>query len=60
MADEKKRVVTLCGVQGCCPTATIDNETRTLEITDDAGGKVTLTEAEWRDALAKVQFDQQA
>ena len=34
------QVFTLCGVQGCCPTVTID---QTVVITDDNGGKVTLT-----------------
>lgn len=34
------KVFTLCGVQGCCPTVTID---QSVVITDDNGGKVTLT-----------------
>lgn len=39
------QVFTLCGVQGCCPTVTID-ETGVV-ITDDFGGKVTLKPAEF-------------
>ena len=32
---------TLCGVQGCCPTVTVNAEN--VVITDDFGGKVTLS-----------------
>ncbi len=35
------QTITLCGVQGCCPTVTVHAEN--VVITDDNGGKVTLT-----------------
>lgn len=38
------RTITLCGAQGCCPTATFTDSGVT--ITDDDGGKVTLTDAQ--------------
>ena len=47
----EERVITLCGVQGCCPTVEIsENE---VVIKDDFGGKVTLTKAQWDELLAK-------
>lgn len=55
--DEKKGLTrfTLCGVQGCCPTVEVkDNEDEVI-ITDDNGGRVQLTRAEWKDAAAEVQ-----
>lgn len=49
MAETKK--ITLCGTQGCCPTVEISNK---VVIADDFGGKVTLTKAQWREAVGKV------
>lgn len=49
--------IRLCGVQGCCPTVEIDHGSNKLVITDDDGGKVTLTKEQWREALAKVRFN---
>ena len=46
--DYLKRVK-LCGVQGCCPTVDIYGDK--VVITDDEGGKVTLTKAQWRDNM---------
>ena len=39
-------VVTLCGVQGCCPTVDFTNSDQVV-LRDDLGGKVTLTRPEW-------------
>lgn len=47
----------LCGVQGCCPTVEIHHSSDKVVITDDDGGKVTLTKEQWREALAKVNVD---
>lgn len=43
------QVVTLCGVQGCCPTVTI--EKNKVVITDDNGGEVNLTREEFGELL---------
>ncbi len=51
----KDRVYTLCGVQGCCPTVSVHTNEDKVVITDDNGGSVTLTKAEWRDAMTKVK-----
>ncbi len=48
---EVKRV-TLCGVQGCCPEVVIS--TKSVVITDDNGGKVTLTKEEFNE-LKKIR-----
>ncbi len=51
--DEPTNVVTLCGVQGCCPTVAVS--TSEVVFRDDFGGKVTLTPAEWADLVHKVK-----
>lgn len=57
--DSKPNVkrIQLCGVQGCCPTVEIHRGSDKVIITDDDGGKVTLTKEQWREALAKVNVD---
>jgi hypothetical protein len=49
------RYIQLCGVQGCCPVVAIHDDLDQIIITDDFGGKVTLTKEQWREALIKVQ-----
>lgn len=39
-------VLTLCGVQGCCPTVDFTNPAMVV-LKDDHGGEVKLTQAEW-------------
>ena len=41
--------VKLCGGASCCPIVRFDKEDKTkdITITDDNGGKVTLTREEW-------------
>lgn len=39
-------VLTLCGVQGCCPTVDFTNPEE-IVLRDDHGGMVRLTQAEW-------------
>ncbi len=39
-------VLTLCGVQGCCPTVDFTNPSE-IVMCDDHGGVVRLTQAEW-------------
>lgn len=39
-------VLTLCGVQGCCPTVDFTNPEEVV-LRDDRGGVVRLTQAEW-------------
>ncbi|MBV9143464.1 MAG: hypothetical protein JO115_21555 [Pseudonocardiales bacterium] len=51
--DERSgRVVTLCGVQGCCPT--VEFSGLGIVLRDDFGGRVQLTEDQWADLLHKV------
>lgn len=50
---EDGRVITLCGVQGCCPTIEL-TETE-IVLRDDFGGRVKLTPAQWADLTAKVR-----
>ncbi|OGF68596.1 hypothetical protein A3H65_02415 [Candidatus Giovannonibacteria bacterium RIFCSPLOWO2_02_FULL_45_14] len=47
--------VQLCGGQGCCPVVEIHHDK--IVITDDDGGKVTLTKEQWREALTKVNLE---
>lgn len=49
--DADPTIVTMCGVQGCCPQAVI--KTSEVTITDDHGGKITLTRAEFAE-LGKI------
>ena len=48
----EKGVVTLCGVQGCCPTIDF-TDSQNVILSDDFGGKVRLTRAEWEELKAK-------
>ncbi len=43
--------IALCGTKGCCPTVEVSDN---VVIADDFGGKVTLTKAQWREAVGKV------
>lgn len=45
-------VISLCGVQGCCPTVEIGDSK--IVIRDDFGGEVTLTPEQGR-ALAEIK-----
>lgn len=53
MEETSGRIVALCGVQGCCPTAefTVDS----VILRDDFEGRVTLTRDEWSGFLAKAK-----
>ncbi|MBI4256519.1 hypothetical protein HY626_00500 [Candidatus Uhrbacteria bacterium] len=44
--EDGNTIITLCGVQGCCPTVKISLDGN-VEITDDHGGKVNLSAAEF-------------
>ena len=54
---ERVTLIALCGVQGCCPTVEIHQDTNKIIITDDHGGQVTLTKEQWQDALAKIRIN---
>ncbi|MDO8594123.1 MAG: hypothetical protein Q7R93_01230 [bacterium] len=47
----ERGVITLCGVQGCCPTVDFRNK-RTVVLKDDHGGQVKLTRREWNELKA--------
>ena len=47
-ALKPREVHTLCGVQGCCPTVSVFDD-NSVEITDDFGGKVKLSSAEFQE-----------
>lgn len=49
--------LTLCGVQGCCPTVVIDHNSDEVTITDDFGGKVKLTKEQWRMARTDPKLE---
>jgi hypothetical protein len=49
---EGNPVYTLCGSQGCCPTATLNKENGNITIEDDDGGTVVLTSEQWVAAKA--------
>lgn len=51
--ENTNRVVPLCAVFGCCPTAefTVDS----VILRDDHGGQVRLTLEEWAGLVAKVK-----
>ncbi len=53
MEDTDGRIVALCGVQGCCPTAEFTGDSVILR--DDVEGKMTLTRDEWSGFLAKAK-----
>jgi len=50
--------IKLCGVSGCCPEVEIHHDSNKVIITDDYGGKVTLTKEQWKEAKTKVNVDQ--
>lgn len=50
--------IKLCGVQGCCPSVEIHRGSDKIVITDDDGGKVTLTKEQSREMLAKDNIEQ--
>lgn len=54
MRGEGSDVVTLCGTQGCCPTIDF-TDPKTAVITDDNGGKVTLTRTELAELVQAAQ-----
>lgn len=49
--------IRLCGTSGCCPTVEINHGENKIVITDDNGGKVTLTKEQWREALARAKVE---
>lgn len=62
LEDEAARaetgVLTLCGVQGCCPTVDFTNPEE-IVLRDDHGGMVRLTQAEWGELKQFVRQAQQ-
>ena len=48
-----KRVFTLCGVQGCCPSLEFSDQGVTIK--DDFGGEVRLTDDQWLDLVSRVE-----
>lgn len=52
--------VTLCAVQGCCPTVDFTDPQKVV-LRDDFGGQVQLTREEWKDLKTKFtsKSDQQ-
>lgn len=57
MANPNITRFTLCGVQGCCPVVEVNREAKAVTITDDDGGKVTLTEEQWRQARTEPTLE---
>ncbi|PIP30452.1 hypothetical protein COX25_04630 [bacterium (Candidatus Howlettbacteria) CG23_combo_of_CG06-09_8_20_14_all_37_9] len=51
----EKDIVTLCGVQGCCPTIDF-TDSQNVILKDDFGGRVQLTRNEWEEL--KTKFSQ--
>jgi hypothetical protein len=51
-AVPEQGTVRLCGVQGCCPAIDF-NDPKSVVLTDDFNGKVTLTREQWADLKAK-------
>jgi hypothetical protein len=49
--------VTLCGVQGCCPTIDF-SDPNFVVITDDYGGTVKMKREHWTDLKAKFPLVQ--
>lgn len=56
MIGENVTRIKLCGVQGCCPSVEIHHDSNKVVITDDHGGKITLTKEQLL-ALARVKLD---
>ncbi|KAB2643990.1 MAG: hypothetical protein DVB29_03975 [Verrucomicrobia bacterium] len=54
--DQNITRFTLCRACANCPVIEIHHESNQVVITDDFGGKVTLTTEEWKQAVADVQF----
>ena len=52
-----RTLIQLCGTSGCCPTVEIKHDENKIVVTDDNGGRVTLTKEQWREALAKAKVD---
>ena len=50
--QQKPNVVTLCGVQGCCPTLEFQKEE--VVIKDDFGGKVRLNNEQWAELVKRI------
>lgn len=48
-------IVLCCGTQGC-PQAHVDRQLGMITLTDDGGGVVTLSAAEWQMAVQEVKF----
>ena len=48
--------VKLCPACSNCPTIEVHHDTNKVIITDDYGGKVTLTIDEWNEATTKVKL----
>lgn len=55
VSDETVTRTKLCGVQGCCPTVEVHHGSNKVVITDDFGGKVTLTKEQCAE-LVKVNL----
>lgn len=54
--DQKQPIrkqITLCGVQGCCPTVNYIEDG--VVIKDDLGGEVTLSNMEWRELVEGIK-----
>lgn len=49
--------VRLCGVKGCCPIVEVHHAVGKVIITDDDGGRVTLTKEQWQEALTSVDLE---
>jgi hypothetical protein len=49
--------VSLCGTQGCCPAVELHHDEKEVIITDDFGGKVKLTQAQWQMARTSPKLD---
>jgi hypothetical protein len=47
------KVMTLCGVAGCCPTVELSEKGALIK--DDFGGKVVLNKDEWNDLVKKAE-----
>lgn len=48
----EKGIVALCGERGCCPLVNFMNPNKVV-LTDDLGGRVQLTRAQWEDLKAR-------
>ena len=51
--EAEKGIITLCAVQGCCPTVDFSDIDKVI-LRDDFGGKVQLTREQWADLKAKL------